>query len=233
MSYETRFNKRAAADPQGFDQAVKQRFGFPAADVDKLLRMASKLAQPWGGQLSGADIKTLQALHPHVSPRDIADMADRLNTSEPDRRFELFAGLLADDAAGMYGDYVNANDRFKEIADLTREYTTAEYAEAVNARRGGSADAPPSYKEPEGSVRDLVERQMVPKGMRELNDAFERGDPQAESAIRQHVADRIDNAADRLEKPGDSTRDTVEAAFDLHQGEAIAQSEFGIGETSP
>jgi len=51
--------------------------------------------------------------------------------------------------------------------------------------------------------------------------------------VRQHVAARIDNAADRLEQPEASTRDTVEAAFDLHQGEAIAQSEFGLGETSP
>lgn len=229
MTFETRFNRRAAADPRAFDRAMRQRFGFDASGVDRLLSMASKLSEPSGGQLSSTDVKTLQALHPRTSPRDIADMASRINESAADRRFELFAGLLADDPQAMYGNHVEASDNFKAIAEMTRDYTTAEYAEAVNAKRGGSA-VKPAWTPEKGSVRDLLERATASKGLDNLHDAFEAGDPYAESVIRNNIADRIDNAADRLEKPGDSRRDSVEAAFDLHQSEAVAAETFGMGE---
>lgn len=232
MTYEQRFMRRAGTDARGFAQTVQQRFGFSPSGVGQLLDMASRLSQPAGATLTKRDVATLQALHPQVHPGDIAAIADRLGQLEPSRRFEMFAGLLADDPAAMYGDRVNATDRFREIEELTRQYTTEEMAESINQRRGGSevkpAWKPEAWKPEAGSVRALIEQQLVSKPHEQMLQRMNAGDPYAEEVVRQDVANRMDNALDRLEQPEASTHDTLSAAFDFHQGAEISATEFGL-----
>jgi hypothetical protein len=226
MSFENRFARRAVSDPADFERAVTQRFGFDSAGVGRLLEMASKLSQ--SGQLSGADIRQLQALHPSVSKDFVATVARRVNEAAPDRRFELFAGVLANDQAAMFGNHVDAGSDFKAISDMTQTYTTESYAAELNARRGGSEGSAPWRPEP-GSARDLIERQLEPPGVRELADRYEAGDEDALETARQVTANSMERSLDRLAEPDISTRDAVEAALAYHSGEQIARTEFGVG----
>jgi len=228
MTYEQRFLKRADSDAQGFAQAVQQRYGFTPAGVTALLKMASTLSQPSGAMLSDADVQTLKNLHPQVHPGDIDSMVDGLHKVAPGARAQAFLGALAEDRAVLSGDMVNASPRFKEIDGLVDSYVTNEYAEAIDKRRGGT-EAQPWRPEP-GSVRALLEQATESKPQRQLMDAMNAGNPYAEGIVREQVAQGIEGAIERLQQPEASTRETLDAAWDMHTGSEIAADQFGIGD---
>lgn len=229
--FENRFVARATQDPDGFAEAVRQQYGLDPAQVDTCLRIASKLSQPSGGLISAADVQALQAMYPGTDPSYIADRAAEINKAPAHVRAMGFTAAVVGDANVWNNlDLSNASPAYRQVEELTRSYATQEYADAINAKRGGEAVEPRAPKPQAHDVRSLIESHFTPPGQRAVQEALDRGDPDVEHAARNLLADRIEQASERLQQPEASTRDTVAAAFDLHMGESLAASEYGVGE---
>ena len=227
MSFEQRFVNRATADPEGFAEAVQATYGFNPEGVARLLGIAGKLGQPSGAMLSAKDVADIKALHPHLDAHVVDSFVAKLHKLQPGQRSDAFIAVLANDAAAMQGDYVNAGDTFKQVSKLAREFATQEISDTINAKRGGT-DVAPRHTPEEGSVRAHLENQFTHRNQRAVQEALAAGDPTAEAITRDALAVAIDNSLERLQQPDASTRDTVAAAFDYHAGAELAGSEFGV-----
>jgi hypothetical protein len=226
MGYEDKFI-RAAQGP-AFEAAVKQRFGFDSRGVDTLLRIAVKLSSPAGGTLSDRDVATFHDMHPQLTPHQVADWAVRINKAAPDRRAEMFVGTLAGDLEGMFGDHVDANDNFKQIGKMVEQYAREDLSQSVNAKLGGSSNTSPAWRPEPGSVRDLLERATVPKGHRDMLQAFDSGNPEAEYFMREALATKMQDGIDRLAEADLDMHSAVEAAYDVSVGADLAAEQFGV-----
>jgi hypothetical protein len=225
-SFESRFIAQARADAQGFTSTVRDRFGHAPAFVSQMLRAAGRLSGPGGGTLTKNDVAAITQAHPGIDPHYIASVAAKLNEAQGDRGAHLLA-LLSGDQAAVQGDYVNAGSDFKELQALSRDFTLHETVDAINAKAGGVEDAPPAWKPEAGSVRAMLEQQYRPKGEREFSEALARGDGHAHQTARAAVVEKMGRATDVLESGEASTRDAVAAAFNYHQGEAVAADQWG------
>jgi len=219
--YQQRYVEAADNDQQAYAADVQARFGHSPANVEKLIRIAQVLGD--GKALTSEHVKTLQQIHPEVPARNLVDMAAELNKQHPGDRQSMFIGAVSGDAAAMRGDVHLAGDAFRSVAKLVNDFTTHDVADTINQRRGGSADATPAWRPEAGSVRDIVSRQLEPKGAREAAALIDAGEPDAVRQAKGITADRIERASRTLhDEVPDDTRSSVAAAFDYHETEAVA-----------
>jgi len=229
--YSDRFARAAAADASGFINAVVGRYGLSPANLSTVLKLATKLHSNDNVKLSTADIEQLQRAYTGVAPPHVvAHYVSLVNNAPAAQRADMFCASMVGDDAVLGGDYVHAGDAYRHARGLMEAAATLDMSEAINARRGGSADASPAWSPPPGSVRESITEQLKGRPRREMEQRLEQDDPQALEASRHALAAGIEQSSEWLARddPG-SLHDTVSAAFDLHQGESIAQEQFGIG----
>jgi hypothetical protein len=226
-TYERKFIKVSHDDPRGFDAACRRLYGHDPKTVTALLDVAAKLYQPAGGKLTDHDIKLLKTAHPNAGQGVIDAIAKGINDAAPRLRGAYFVGAITGDVNVLEDRMSDASSAYKQVDDLVTEYSVQEYAEAINQKRGGTADAPPAWKPEPGSVRDLIERQVTPRGVREFSEAVERGEPRAEAIARHTLATDIERAGGKLQDDSLSLREHLTAAADLQEYESIAADQFG------
>jgi len=224
----------ARNNPADFDAAVRQYTGLDTATTIRMLGLHRKLHA--GQALDARDTKWLQATHPEVA-HEIPAMVAAVNRQAPHTRANLFLGILCEDANVMQGRLHEASDRFKELSTFVADFHRESISSEVSARTDERVDsdiAARTIEKPQAdpfSTRAILESQMGGREARLASDALESGSPDAEVLMRSHLVSKAERAIERLE-PGAkdestgrdlSTRDSVAAAFDLHEAEAVGE----------
>jgi hypothetical protein len=231
-SYQRRFERAANDDPGGFAQYTQQRLGHSPEVAQGLLAIHRHLVD--GNKVTPQHVRQLQAAHPYVDGRQIAQMAHALNQQPPGERASIYLGCLAGDVPAMSGNYADAGPVFKELQSFTEAYHRESVAAEINARREQNIDPDMQRRQIERpqedpmSTRNLIARQLEGdegKAARYINDRVEAGDPDMLRAVAGNLADTGERALEKLEDPEASTRDTVAAAFAYHEVEAVAQDQ--------
>jgi hypothetical protein len=223
---ERRFMQNADANPGAYQQYVQQKYGFSPRGVEQLLEMHQKLT--YGGTLDDADVKLLQQLHPQAPPRNVAALAAGLNKEHGPQRADFFIAALTSDVAGINARFGEVGNTFKHVQDVARVYHVEQIADEINKRRdGGQMKPEPAERAVDPhSTREIISRQLEPKGARAAVEAVERGDPAAVSWARNNMADKLDAATATLyEDDKASLRDVVSAAFDTAEIESHAENQ--------
>jgi len=232
-AYQRRFQRQAEANPQALYGYTEQRLGVPPHIAVQFLQIHRDLTE--GKKVTPAQTRQLMAGNPTVDPRMVSDLVHRLNQQPPHTRADLYLAILANDPAAYNGSYAESGPLLKELQAFTKTYHTETMAAEINARREERADPELLAKVIERpqhdplSTRALIEAQIdgdVGKRARYVADLIEQGDPNASVVLADNLANRAESAMERLQPEAEgSTRDSVAAAYDFHEVEAIAEDQ--------
>jgi len=224
---------RAKADPAATDAYARQVLGHDLATAERLLAIHRSLVD--GHKIDSDQHQTLRAAHPNVPIRQLAAIVQNLNGQPPGMRADLYVALLAGDAKAVQGNFAEAGETFKQLQAFTRSYHTESVATQIDAKREATVD--PEVKartierpaEDPMSTRALLAVQLEGrqgKEARAVTELAEEGHPAAEAYVRESLAQTIERSSEKLAPDADvSTRDTVAAAFDFHEAEAVAEDQ--------
>lgn len=221
-AYEKRYASRAAADPEGHEAHLRQRYGMSGADLEFTLRVVNHLDR--GGSLEPAHVARFAKMYP-ANADGIRSMAAQLNASGP-LKGQYLLGVLTRDDAAVRGDFGAVNDDYRAARKLADVYAVEDMAEGINRKREATAAAdrtapksdPAAQRPAEDplSTRAIIERAMQPKGAAEFKQAVEQ-DPDSPQhwQARHSAADRLEASDAVLHPDSDvSTREALASAWD-------------------
>jgi hypothetical protein len=228
--YSDRLSRAADRDYAGFTGAVVHKYGLSPGNLSTVLRLATTLHSNDNAKLSSADIEQLQQAYRGVArPDEVAHYAQLVNNAPAAQRADLFCAAMVGDHEVMAGNYVGQGDAYRHARGLMEAAATLDYADTINAKRGGSADASPAWSPEPGSTRALIEAAMEGPERRDFRERLENDDPAALAQSQELLAAGIEQSSRWLERGEGSLHDAVSAAYDVEQGAQLAESEFGIG----
>lgn len=239
-AHTRRFQANAQADPDAYAAYVRQRLGMDPAHAEAVLRIVGKLQH--FEDLGTADIRALRAANPSAPAGAVEAAVEAIRQTHPGQRADHAMALLAGDAGFLQSqDYHQRSDATRELMKLQANFHTLDMAEQINAKREATAaadrlapkvDLDKHRVKPDGlSTRELIERQMQPKGAAEFKQAVEM-DPNSEEhwTARHRAADRLEASDAVLESGEASTREALASAWDR---EVIADWGRDIGAIAP
>ena len=156
-------------------------------------------------------------------------VAKGINDAPARLRGAYFVGAITGDVNVLEDRLADAGSAYREIDHLVTEFADArdrgrdqrpQGRHCVTRRRHGS----PSLE----SVRDLIERQVTPRGVREFSRGSRARRAQRAEAIARHsLAHDIEDAGSKLQDDSLSLREHLTAAVDVAEYESIAADQFG------
>jgi hypothetical protein len=239
-SHERRFERAARENPAALDAYTRQVLGVPA-DVARLyLQVHASLID--GHKVTPQMVRAIQAANPTTYPHEIADLAQALNSVDPGSRPARFLAVLAGDVAAMGGNFSEAGETYRALDAFTSDFHAHAAAARISARADANLDpdiaARRIEREPEDprSTRALIEAQLGGQPMKDaryIAAEVERGDPDMLRAVGSNLADTMERSIERLQPEADvSLRETLSAAADWHEAEAVAVDQGMVPEAS-
>jgi len=232
-AYQRRFLRQADADPAAVNEYAKSVLGHDLATAERLLAIHRSLVD--GKKIDSVQHEQLRAAHPNVPIRQLAAIVSNLNQQPPGQRADLYVALLAGDSKAVTGNFAEAGETFKQLQAFTRSYHTEAAAEQINAKRETTTDPEVAKRVIERPAEDAMSTRALlaaqfegqhGKDARTIAEAADQGHPQAEAYVRENLAQTIERSSEKLAPDADvSTRDTVAAAFDFHEAEAVAEDQ--------
>lgn len=231
-TYQRRFMAQADANPAALDAYARKVLGHDMATAERLLGIHRSLID--GKKLDANQHQTIRNAFPTLPIRQLAGIVQKLNEQPPHTRADIYLGLLAGDIQAVQGNYAEVGETFKQLQAFTKAYHTEAAAEQINAKRETTVDpevkARTIERKPEDpmSTRALIAAQIdgqYGRDARTVSEAAERGDPRAEAFTRESLARSIEEASAKLDPDAEdvSRRDSVAAAFEMHQAEEVGK----------
>lgn len=220
MTNYTRIDRNAAALARSpnYEAHVRAKYGMGPRDLEIVARMGTRLGHP-GQALTSTDIKQLQRIYSHVDPREVADLADKLNNAHSGSRQTLFGCLLAGDADGLRTGVPKTQDAI-DANIFFQTYGEFELANKVDTRLDERVphDAV-TIRAPaprEDDTRSVIESLLPPS----IEDGLEMSSEQVQ---RDYLGARMDASMEKLKDEELSTRDTLAAAFDFDRAVGLGR----------
>jgi hypothetical protein len=237
-SHIARYEQAARSSPVGFNEHVRRITGHDSKTVTAMLNAWQRLET--GGALTKSHVAMLQQAHPDVAAA-VPRLAAQINGLPPRVRGDAFLAAISGDRAVLEGRYADA-DAFNKVKAFANDWQRESIAAQINDRRESNLDpdiAARRIEKPPAdplSARACIERAIHGdhgKLVRGIAEGVKAGDPTSLSILRGNLADRAEDAIERLRpeaQDGMSLRDTVAAAASLSECREIAEDQGFVEE---